>query len=47
MQKIKNYFEGWSLFEKIWLLIFTITILSLSSYWKDSSNGITASLTGI
>lgn len=44
---ITNYFKEWSIFERVWLFIFTATILVLSIYWKDSIIGITASLTGI
>lgn len=35
------------MFEKIWLFVFTFTILGLSLYWQDSLIGIIASLTGI
>ena len=47
MESIKNYFKDWNLFEKVWLLIFTILIIGLSVYWKDTFMGITCSLTGI
>jgi len=47
MEKIKNFFSDWTLFEKSWLTLFTLTILVLSLYWKDSVIGIIASLAGI
>ena len=46
-QKIKKYFEDWSLWEKLWLIISTLTILSLSIYWKDNIIGVIAAITGI
>lgn len=45
--KIKNYFNDWTLFEKAWLGVFTLVILALSIYWQDTIMGITCSLTGI
>ena len=45
--QIKKYFDDWDLYEKIWLFLFTIIIISLSFYWKDSFIGIFASLSGI
>jgi nicotinamide mononucleotide transporter len=47
MNRIKTYFADWDLYEKIWLFIFTIVIIVLSIYWKDSPIGIIASLAGI
>jgi len=47
MNKIRNFFADWTLFEKIWLSVFTLIILVLSLYWKDSVIGVIASLTGI
>ena len=47
MEKVKNYFNDWTSFEKAWLLISTLLILSLSLYWGDGIVGIVASLTGI
>ncbi len=47
MNTIKNYFSDWDLYEKVWLFLFTIIIIALSVYWKDSPVGIIASLTGI
>lgn len=47
MNYIKTYFSDWDLYEKVWLLLFTVVIVALSVYWKDSPIGIIASLTGI
>lgn len=47
MNYLKNYFADWNLYEKLWLLISTVTILALSYYWKDSAIGVIASITGI
>ena len=47
MNRIKEYFADWDLYEKIWLFVFTCIIIVLSIYWKDSLIGILASLTGI
>ncbi|MCK5028229.1 MAG: nicotinamide mononucleotide transporter [Bacteroidales bacterium] len=47
MNRIKEYFADWDLYEKIWLFVFTCIIIVLSIYWKDSYVGILASLTGI
>jgi len=47
MEKIIKYFSDWKTFEKVWLGISTLLILSLSLYWGDGLIGITASLTGI
>lgn len=44
---MKNYFKDWTLFEKVWLGLFTALIIGLSLYWQDSLMGITCSLTGI
>ena len=47
MERIKEMFNDWSLYEKVWLILFTIITLGLSLYWKDSAIGLVASLTGI
>jgi nicotinamide mononucleotide transporter len=47
MNRIKEYFADWDLYERIWLIVFTCIIIVLSIYWKDSFTGILASLTGI
>ena len=44
---ISNYAKDWSLFEKIWLLTFTIVNIYLFFAWQDSWIGLTASLTGM
>jgi len=47
MNFIKTYFKDWTLFEKVWLLVFTILVIGLSLYWQDTLMGIICSLTGI
>lgn len=44
---MKNLFNGWSLFEKIWLVVFTAIILTTGFIFKDTAVGITASLSGV
>jgi len=44
---MKNYFKDWKLFEKLWLLTFTIINVSLFFVWHDTLIGLTASLTGM
>ncbi|PIN69215.1 nicotinamide riboside transporter pnuC [Candidatus Woesearchaeota archaeon CG11_big_fil_rev_8_21_14_0_20_43_8] len=44
---ILGFFSDWTLWEKSWLSISVILMLTLSLYWKDSAIGIIASLTGI
>ena len=43
----KNYFKDWNLFEKSWLLIFSLVNIYLFFAWKDSIIGLIASLTGM
>ena len=47
MNKLLNHFKDWTLFEKAWLVTFTLTVISLSIYWQDTLLGVTCSLTGI
>lgn len=47
IEKTKNYFKDWSMYEKLWLGISTVIILSLSLYWQEGAIGLIASLTGI
>lgn len=44
---MKNILKGWSLFELIWLVVFTGTILTTGIIFKDTAVGMTASLTGV
>ena len=44
---MKNYFKDWTLWEKIWLVVFTLITLVLSVIWKDTMIGVICSLTGI
>ena len=47
MRMIKEYFKDWHLFEKAWIMIFTVLVVGLSIYWRDTVMGILCSLTGI
>lgn len=47
MNYLKKYFSDWTLYEKLWLGLSTVIILGLSYYWKDSTIGVIASITGI
>lgn len=47
MNKIKEYFSDWNLFEKIWLFTFVAVMLVLSLVWGDTLIALTASITGI
>ena len=47
ISRIKSYFKTWNLFEKIWLLVFTLVNIYLFIIWQDSWIGLTASLTGM
>lgn len=42
-----KYFKDWTLFEKLWLGIFTAVNLYLFFAWHDTLIGLTASLTGM
>lgn len=44
---LKDYFKDWNLFEKIWLLAFSIINIYLFFAWHDTVIGLTASLTGM
>lgn len=44
---LKNQYDDWNLFEKSWLIIFTITNLILFYLWQDTWLGLLASLTGM
>jgi nicotinamide mononucleotide transporter len=44
---MKNILKDWTLFEKTWLAVFTLIILSTGFIFKDTWLGITASLTGV
>lgn len=47
MEKIKNYFSDWTLFEKCWLILSSIIIVILSLIWGDSPLALISSLAGI
>lgn len=44
---IKNYFEDWNLFEKVWLSAFALVNIYLFFAWNDTLTGLIASLTGM
>lgn len=44
---LKEEKKGWKTIDLVWLLITTVTILSLSLYWHDNIIGILAALTGV
>ena len=47
MKFVNRYFGDWNLFEKIWLLVFTIVNIYLFFAWQDSVIGLITSLTGM
>lgn len=44
---INKMFEGWTLFEKIWLVTFTLIGFGVSVAWGDSFIGFVATITGM
>lgn len=47
LQKVRHYFDDWSMWEKSWLIVSAFLMIGLSIYWKDNWVGLLASLTGI
>lgn len=47
MDKIKNYFSDWTVFETSWLVSSTVLIVSISIISGDNLVGLIAALTGI
>ncbi|MBR9703833.1 nicotinamide mononucleotide transporter [Candidatus Pacearchaeota archaeon] len=47
MKIIKDYFKQWTLFEKIWLISFTLINIYLFFAWGDTIIGLVTSLTGM
>lgn len=47
MNKVKEVLKGWSLFEMLWLTLFTAVGLYLSVVWGESIIGLLTFLTGI
>jgi len=45
--RINNYIKQWTLFEKVWLVTFTLVNIYLFFAWSDTWVGLTASLTGM
>lgn len=44
---IKNEFQGWKVWETLWLLGTSVIMIGLSIYWKDSLMGIISATTGM
>ncbi|MBR9691778.1 nicotinamide mononucleotide transporter [Candidatus Woesearchaeota archaeon] len=44
---VRNYAKDWTLFERIWLISFTLINIYLFFAWKDSIIGLVTSLTGM
>lgn len=44
---MKNILKGWSLFEMIWLVLFTAIIVITGIVFDDTAVGMTASITGV
>jgi nicotinamide mononucleotide transporter len=47
ISKLKEYFNDWTTFERIWLLTFTAINIYLFFAWHDTWIGFTASITGM
>jgi len=47
MERLKNEFKGWRLWEILWFTFNCIIVLGLSLYWRDNLIGIFSALTGI
>ncbi|MDB8790973.1 nicotinamide riboside transporter PnuC [Romboutsia sp. 1001216sp1] len=46
-QNKKMFLNDWTMFEKMWLIISTITMIVLSIIWKDSAMALISGVTGI
>ncbi len=46
-QNKKTFLNDWTMFEKMWLIISTITMIGLSIIWKDSAIALISGVTGI
>ncbi len=47
MQNLRNAFEGWTWFEKAWMITFTAVNIYLFFAWEDTILGLITSLTGM
>lgn len=43
----KKFLNDWTMFEKVWLVLSTITMITLSIIWKDSMMALISGVTGI
>ena len=46
-QPIRDYFDNWTTFEKVWLFVFTAVGIALSLYWDSSIISMAAMVTGM
>ncbi len=42
-----NQFKNWTLFEKLWIAVFTVMLLVTSYLWQDNLFGVVTTLTGM
>jgi nicotinamide mononucleotide transporter len=47
MNKVKEFFSGWSKFEISWLVLSTVIMIVLSIIWGDSTLALISGITGI
>lgn len=47
MAKVKKYFEDWTMFEKSWLVLSSVIMISLSLVWGDSILAILSGIAGV
>ena len=47
MSKVKEFFKGWSMFEKCWLVLSTVIMIVLSIIWGDNTLALISGITGI
>ena len=47
MSKVKEFFKGWSMFEKCWLVLSTVIMIVLSIIWGDNTLALISGISGI
>ena len=47
MSKVKEFFKGWTTFEKCWLVLSTVIMIVLSIIWGDNTLALISGITGI
>ena len=45
--KLINDYKGWTLFEKVWFITFTLVTIGLSVFWGDNLIGFITGITGM